>query len=109
MARCLRCNVVSPKLSFCRVYKSLPGLKSVSYTHLDVYKRQEKDWATWNFLQWFVQEQIEEETLAMDLIDKLKIAGGDRATDESLFNLDKTLGVMPDEAESARDATGTNP
>ncbi|MBN9312483.1 MAG: dolichol kinase [Chryseobacterium sp. 39-10] len=69
----------------------------------------EKDWATWNFLQWFVQEQIEEETLAMDLIDKLKIAGGDRATDESLFNLDKTLGVMPDEAESARDATGTNP
>ncbi|SKB73003.1 ferritin [Soonwooa buanensis] len=70
---------------------------------------EEKDWATWNFLQWFVKEQIEEETLAMDLIDKLKIAGGDQASDESLFNLDKTLGSMPDEAELARNATAENP
>ena len=70
---------------------------------------EEKDWATWNFLQWFVKEQIEEETLAMDLIDKLKIAGGDKATDESLFNFDKTLEKMPDEASLAREATGENP
>lgn len=70
---------------------------------------EEKDWATWNFLQWFVKEQIEEETLAMDLIDKLKIAGGDRATDESLFNLDKDLEKAPDDAELARNATSENP
>ena len=70
---------------------------------------EEKDWATWNFLQWFVKEQIEEETLAMDLIDKLKIAGGDRATDESLFNLDKDLGAAEDDAELARNATSENP
>lgn len=70
---------------------------------------EEKDWATWNFLQWFVKEQIEEETLAMDLIDKLKIAGGDRATDESLFNLDKYLGETEDDADLARDATSENP
>ncbi len=70
---------------------------------------EEKDWATWNFLQWFVKEQIEEETLAMDLIDKLKIAGGDQATDESLFNLDKYLGETADDAELARDATSDNP
>ncbi|KIC62682.1 ferritin [Chryseobacterium taiwanense] len=69
----------------------------------------EKDWATWNFLQWFVKEQIEEETLAMDLIDKLKIAGGDQASDESLFTLDKTLAEMPDEAKLAQTATGENP
>ncbi|WP_027375787.1 ferritin [Kaistella palustris] len=69
----------------------------------------EKDWATWNFLQWFVKEQIEEETLAMDLIDKLKIAGGDQATDESLFNLDKDLGEAEDDAELARNATSENP
>lgn len=69
----------------------------------------EKDWATWNFLQWFVKEQIEEETLAMDLIDKLKIAGGDKASDESLFTLDKTLGETPDDADLARDATSDNP
>ncbi|MDP2453943.1 ferritin [Kaistella sp. SH11-4b] len=70
---------------------------------------EEKDWATWNFLQWFVKEQIEEETLAMDLIDKLKIAGGEKATDESLFNLDKELGSAPDDADLARDATSENP
>ena len=70
---------------------------------------EEKDWATWNFLQWFVKEQIEEETLAMDLIDKLKIAGGDKASDESLFNLDKTLGETSDDAELARNATSENP
>lgn len=70
---------------------------------------EEKDWATWNFLQWFVKEQIEEETLAMELIDKLKIAGGDQATDESLYNLDKDLGSSPDDAELARNATSENP
>ncbi|WP_419870617.1 ferritin [Chryseobacterium sp. CT-SW4] len=70
---------------------------------------EEKDWATWNFLQWFVKEQVEEETLAQDLIDKLKIAGGDRATDESLFTLDKALEQAPDEAPLAQDATADNP
>ncbi|MDH6254110.1 ferritin [Chryseobacterium sp. H1D6B] len=70
---------------------------------------EEKDWATWNFMQWFVQEQIEEETLAMNLIDDLKIAGGDRATDESLFTLDKTLEKAKDDAPLAQEATGANP
>lgn len=70
---------------------------------------EEKDWATWNFLQWFVKEQIEEETLAMNLIDQLQIAGGEKASDESLFNLDKTLQTAPDDAEDARNATAENP
>ena len=70
---------------------------------------EEKDWATWNFLQWFVKEQIEEETLAMDLIDKLKIAGGDQASDESLFSLDKFLKDAPDDADLAQNATSENP
>lgn len=47
--------------------------------------QSEKDRATWNFAQWFVKEQIEEETLIMDLLDKLEIAGRPKATDESLF------------------------
>jgi ferritin len=29
----------------------------------------------WNFLQWFVKEQIEEENLASLLLDKIKIVG----------------------------------
>ncbi|WP_292010262.1 ferritin [Chryseobacterium sp.] len=82
---------------------------TTSIYHLVDKSMEEKDWATWNFMQWFVKEQIEEETLAQDLIDKLKIAGGDRATDESLFTLDKTLAQAPDEASMAQDATGDNP
>ena len=70
---------------------------------------EEKDWATWNFAQWFVKEQLEEEKLALDLIDKLKIAGGDRASNESLFTLDKTLGEMLDSETLAREANTENP
>lgn len=53
--------------------------------------QDEKDWATYNFAQWFVKEQIEEEKLAMELLNKLKIAGGLNATSESLFQLDSQM------------------
>ena len=45
----------------------------------------------------------------MNIKKKKKIAGGDRATDESLFSLDKTLETLPDDAELAQDATGAKP
>lgn len=70
---------------------------------------EEKDWATYNFAQWFVKEQIEEEKLVMDLLDKLKIAGGPKASDESLFSLDNYLGKAPDDAPLARDASMEDP
>jgi ferritin len=38
----------------------------------------DEDWASWNFLQWFVKEQIEEENLASLLLDKIKIVGGEK-------------------------------
>ena len=69
----------------------------------------EKDWSTFNFAQWFVKEQIEEEKLVMDLLDQLKIAGGPKATDESLFNLDRHLGKEPDSVPLAREATMDKP
>jgi ferritin len=70
---------------------------------------QEEDWATWNFMQWFVKEQVEEETLALKLLDKVKIAGGERAKDDALYSLDRDLGEMPDEARLAQDVTAENP
>jgi len=70
---------------------------------------EEKDWATWNFAQWFVKEQIEEETLVMELLDKLKVAGGPDATDESLLLFDKELEDYSDEADMARDSNVENP
>src|SRR5882757_7377225 len=45
---------------------------------------KEEDWATWNFMQWFVKEQTEEETLAHELLDKVKIAGGENTENNSL-------------------------
>jgi ferritin len=70
---------------------------------------EESDWATWNFMQWFVKEQTEEETLALGLLDKIKIAGGANATAEALYVLDKDMGKAPDEAELAQTKTAENP
>lgn len=38
----------------------------------------EKDYATHNFLQWYVNEQIEEERVARTLNDKLQLVGDDK-------------------------------
>lgn len=39
---------------------------------------QEKDYTTHNFMQWFVSEQLEEEALARNILDKLKMIGNDK-------------------------------
>jgi len=39
---------------------------------------QEKDYATHNFLQWYVAEQIEEEALARNILDKINLIGDDK-------------------------------
>lgn len=39
---------------------------------------EEKDYATHNFLQWYVAEQIEEESLARTINDKLELIGEDK-------------------------------
>ena len=69
----------------------------------------EEDWATWNFMQWFVKEQTEEETMVMNMLDKLKIAGGEKASGESLYSLDRDMKSTPDDAELAQDKTAENP
>lgn len=50
---------------------------------------QEKDYTTHNFLQWYVTEQIEEESLARNLIDKLKLIGEDKG---GMYLFDRDLG-----------------
>lgn len=39
---------------------------------------QQKDYATHNFLQWYVSEQIEEEALARNILDKINLIGDDK-------------------------------
>ncbi len=48
----------------------------------------EKDHATYNFLQWFVAEQVEEEAGADELVGQFKMAEGARG---AMFMLDKQL------------------
>ncbi|MEM0466407.1 MAG: ferritin [Candidatus Thermoplasmatota archaeon] len=50
----------------------------------------EKDHATGAMLQWFVNEQVEEEASAHDIIQQLKLIGKDTS---GLFMLDKQLGT----------------
>ncbi len=39
---------------------------------------QEKDFATYNFLQWYVAEQVEEEASALEIVEKLRLIGEDK-------------------------------
>jgi ferritin len=48
------------------------------------------DYATQVALQWFITEQVEEEASAMEVVDRLKIAGNDGA---ALLMLDRELGA----------------
>jgi len=49
----------------------------------------EKDHATYNFLQWFVNEQVEEEASVKAIVQQLKLLGDSRA---GLFQIDRELG-----------------
>ncbi|MGB0424426.1 MAG: ferritin [Flavobacteriales bacterium] len=56
---------------------------------------QEKDYTTHNFMQWYVSEQIEEEALAREIMDKLNLIGSDKG---GLYLFDRDLGTMQPEA-----------
>ncbi len=49
----------------------------------------EKDHASQIFLQWFVNEQVEEEASAKAIIQQLKLLGDSKA---GLFQVDRELG-----------------
>lgn len=52
---------------------------------------QEKDYTTSNYLQWYVSEQIEEEKLARNIIDKLKLIGNDKG---GMYLFDRDIQTM---------------
>ncbi len=93
---------------FERVFKSEVENTNNIYKIVDL-SMQEKDWATWNFIQWFVKEQTEEETMAIDMLDKVKIAGGPNANDDALYNLDRDMEKTPDDAVLAQDTSVEKP
>ena len=61
---------------------------------------EENDHAANNFLQWFVNEQVEEEKSADEIVQKLKLVDGSSG---ALFMIDNELGqrvFTPPKAES---------
>ena len=62
---------------------------------------QEKDYTTHNFMQWYVSEQIEEEALARNVMDKLKLLGKDSS---GLYMFDRDILSMT--ADSAQETAG---
>lgn len=55
----------------------------------------EKDYSTFNFLQWYVAEQHEEEHLFRSILDMIEIIGLDG---RGLFLVDKEIGKMSQKA-----------
>ncbi|HNS16253.1 MAG TPA: ferritin [Bacteroidales bacterium] len=60
---------------------------------------QEKDYTTGQFLQWFIMEQIEEESLVGGILDKMNLLGSDKG---GIFHIDKELEALgaPDAAKA---------
>ena len=51
----------------------------------------EREYTTANFLQWYITEQVEEESLFSTILDKIKLVGTDKA---GMFHIDKELEGM---------------
>lgn len=63
---------------------------------------KEKDYTTHNFLQWYVSEQIEEEALARQIVDKLKLIGDDKG---GLYFFDRDLEALSAKTAEAEGQT----
>ncbi len=59
---------------------------------------EEKDYATHNFLQWYVAEQMEEEALARTILDKINLIGNDKS---GLYLFDRDVQQITVESAAA--------
>jgi ferritin len=77
-------DLKAPKTSFGTMKKMFEELYahelfvSDSINELVHVTFEEKDYATHNFLQWYVAEQIEEEAQAKTILDKINLIGDDK-------------------------------
>ena len=59
---------------------------------------ESKDFSTFNFLQWYVAEQHEEEALFMGIVDKFKLIG---EGNKGLYLIDREIGQLKTAVTSA--------
>jgi ferritin len=84
-----------------KVYKSLHFVFELLHDHeqkvtAEIHKvvdtcLKEKDYTTHNFMQWYVAEQIEEESLARTILDKLKLLGNEKG---AMYLFDRDLPAL---------------
>ncbi len=79
----------SPLKAFEAVYLHEVGVTESIYKLVEI-AQEEKDHATYQFLQWFVEEQVEEEATTKAIVDKLRLIGDHP---HGIFMLDRELGT----------------
>lgn len=92
---------INPVASPVAEYASLDELFRATYEHEQLITQQinslthaamtSQDYPTFNFLQWYVAEQHEEEKLFKSVLDKLSLAG---KSGEGLYFIDKELSTL---------------
>lgn len=80
----------SPKEMFVTLLKH-EEFVSQSINELVAITLDEKDYATHNFLQWYVAEQIEEEATARTILDKINLIGDNKS---GYYHFDKDIKAM---------------
>ncbi|MEN8223401.1 MAG: non-heme ferritin [Acidobacteriota bacterium] len=77
----------------CFVTKSINDIVAAAF--------EDKDFFTFNFLQWYVSEQHEEEALFKSILDKFELIGDEK---NRLFFIDRELAKMAEEEAAAVDS-----
>lgn len=77
----------SPIQVFEEIYEHEKNITS-SINEIAYLSLEECDLATKNFINWYINEQVEEEKTALDIVTKLKLFGDEKI---SLYMLDKEL------------------
>lgn len=80
----------------CHITRCINGLVHTAFTS--------QDYSTFNFLQWYVAEQHEEETLFKTIVDRMALIGDDG---KGLFFIDKELAELAKKSATITDGATT--
>jgi ferritin len=64
---------------------------SASINEVYAVSIKQNDFSTGNFLQWYITEQTEEESMVRSILDQIRLAGADKG---GLFMMDKELSAL---------------
>jgi ferritin len=88
------------------VERSLESERNVtaSVHKLSELAREEKDYGTYNFMQFYVDEQREEEVLFSNILDRIELIG---QTGQGLYYIDKELEAMDKKSGKSKKGEAT--